>query len=141
MNQPNAPMIATRTAVPAEGPDILGIVRRYAWLLIAGTAVGAAVAGGLHYYFLKYEPRYTATIPFQVLPPPTPIGSESASPVVMSNIDDTSSFIHRQMLILAQEPLLSDVMKSDEFHRDQSLPNPPDAESAWLREFKANPMK
>ncbi len=75
MNQPNAPAILTRPVPPVESPDLLYVLRKHTRLLIAGTLLGAGIATGLYFYLAKTQPRYESYVEFQVLPPPTPLGS------------------------------------------------------------------
>ena len=44
---------------------------------------------------LRNEPRYTASVPFQVLQPPTPIGGKDANGVVLN-----SSFVTAIMILI-----------------------------------------
>ena len=50
MNQPNLSVMTHRPTPAAESPDVLAMVRRYAWLLIAGAVLGGATASGIFVY-------------------------------------------------------------------------------------------
>lgn len=136
MNQPNFSVMAQKNAPAAESPDMLAMVRRYLWLLVAGAAVGSGVGWGLYYYFMHNAPEFTARIPFQVMPPPTPIGQENNQQVVM-NADDTAQLINRQKFIFEQESFLAKIRDSDEFHPKDA----PNNETPWLTRHKSDVMK
>jgi protein-tyrosine kinase len=138
MNQPNLSAVSSKTsASAAETPDVLSLVKRYAWLLIAGAVLGAGASGGYYTYALRNQAEFTASIPFQVLPPPASIGNETAGQTIRLDRDDTSQVINRQIFIFQQEKFLKDVMESAEFHPE----NMPNRESAWLALHKNDPMK
>ena len=140
MNQPNLSVMAPKT-VPSvtEAPDLLGMVKRYAWLLIAGAVLGAGASGGSYYYCVSRRAQYTAVVPFGILAPQPSIGSSENQTLQVNNLDDTSYLVHRQELIFQGENFLQQVLKSEDFHK------PPTGqsgnESGWLREHKSDPMK
>jgi capsular exopolysaccharide synthesis family protein len=140
MNQPNLPVMAPRTVPVAETQDVLSLVRRYIWLLIAGAVVGTATATGFFFYELKTNPRYTASIPFSVLPPPREIGREEGVQVEVRP-DDMLQVLHRQEFYFEQDALLLQVLASDEFHTVD--PSNPDrrGDCQWLVENKKDPIK
>jgi len=131
MNQPNLSVMAPKAAPVAESPDILALVRRYIWLLIAGAAVGAGASAGYYEYALNNQAEFTARIPFQVLPPPTPLGNQDNSQIVNMTQDDTSALINRQKLIFEQDPFLEKILNSDEFH-------PNGGDTQWLAQHKSD---
>jgi capsular exopolysaccharide synthesis family protein len=114
MNQPMTPAIATRAPGHAESPDILQVVRRYVWLLAAGTAVGALVSGGVYYYLRKTQPLYKSFFTFQVLPQPNKLGDTTS---VVLNGDDTSQFIHRQVRYIKSPYMLNQILQKQEFEK------------------------
>src|SRR5438045_1811478 len=100
MNQPNLSVMAPKTATcTAESPDMLALVKRYAWLLIAGAVLGAGASSGYYVYAARYQSEYTARIPFQILPPPVPFGSPEGGNSTILTQDDTSQVVHRQEFI------------------------------------------
>jgi capsular exopolysaccharide synthesis family protein len=138
MNQPNLSVMAPKNAtVPSETVDVLALLKRFSWLLIAGAVVGAVGSGAYFAYAWRYQAEYTASIPFQVLPPPSSIGSDQIGQTIRLERDDTSQIINRQMFIFQQENFLKDVMASAEFHPDDK----PNHECAWLALHKRDPMK
>lgn len=135
MNQPLTPAIATRAPGQTESPDILQVVRRYIWLLAAGTAVGAAVSGGLYYHFRKNYPLYKSYYQFQVLPQPNKLGD--AGPLVI-NADDTSQFIHRQVRAIKSPRMMEEILATKEF---RSKPENENRDSDWYEEHRSAPLR
>ena len=140
MNQPNLSVMTPKpAAVAADAPDLLGMLKRYVWLLVAGAVLGAGASGGYYYYAARYRAQYTAHVPFQVLTPQPTIGTSEIQSVPMMSLDDTSQVIHRQEFWFQQERFLTDVLKSQEFHTPQ--PGQAGTESGWLMEHKSDPLK
>jgi capsular exopolysaccharide synthesis family protein len=127
MNQPLTSATSTRAPAQGDAPDILQVVRRYVWLLAAGTAVGAILSGGLYYYLRKNYPRYRSFYTFQVVPQPGKLGESNS--VVMNN-DDTSQFIHRQVRYIKSQYMLQQILDKQEFR-----------DSKWYQEHLKNPLK
>src|SRR3954463_6862056 len=113
MNQPNLPVIAPKTAATADTVDIFAMLRRYVWLLIAGAVGGMTIGGSIFAYIYKYYPKYTASIPYQVTQPPTPIG-QTDNVQIINNPDDVSQLIHRQMLLFEQASFLEEILLAQE---------------------------
>lgn len=136
MNQPNFSMMTPKTAPVAESPDILALVRRYLWLLIAGAAVGTGASSGYYEYALRNKAEYTARIPFQVLPPPTLLGQSENSSQIVLNQDDTSSLVNRQKVIFEHDTFLKKILASEEFHPADK----PGGKTPWLAENITDPL-
>ncbi len=138
MSQLAPPMAAPRpmSAAPARDmPDILFVLRHYRWLLIIGTLVGTLVALSWFWVARRYYPLYTAWTQYQILPPqginPVDNRAEQMGP------DDVSSFIARQRIIVTDDGLLDDVLKSDAFqydYRDKEKPIPSRRKSRFMLE-------
>ncbi|HEY4330815.1 MAG TPA: hypothetical protein VGN88_13825, partial [Phycisphaerae bacterium] len=139
MNQPNLSVMSSRPAPATESPDLLAMVRRYAWLLIAGAVLGGATASGIFVYCARYRSEYTAHMPFQVLQLPPPIGGGNLAASAPMSPDDASQVIHRQMYLFELDRFLMDVLKTDEFHKREG--DPISKESQWLALNKDNVMK
>jgi capsular exopolysaccharide synthesis family protein len=140
MNQPNLPVMAPKAIPMTDTQDVLSLVRRYIWLLIAGTIVGTMAAGGLFAYYSRTDSRYTAHIPFQVLRPPTYIGEDRGVNVnFMEN--DMLQVLHRQEMLFDEDVFLNEVLKSDEFHPADANDPEKHVDCRWLAEHKSDPLK
>src|SRR3954467_6844859 len=96
MNQP-MPATTSRPSGGADAPDIFFVLRRYAWLILGGTALGTAIALGLYWYLRNTSPRYTSSVTFQVLPPAVPPGRmEGGGVEVTVSADEVTRLIRRQ---------------------------------------------
>lgn len=109
---------------------------RYLWVWLAGAVLGAGAGAVCCAYELNTAPRYTAKIPFQILPPPFQFGQSDTAGMSVLNPDDTSALITRQQLIFEQEMFLHRILQSDEFHPAGK----PNAETPWLTEHKSDPV-
>lgn len=136
MNQPNLSTMTPKAAALPDSPDILAVVKRFALLLIGGAVLGAAASGGSYLFEARYHALYTAHIPFAVMAPPPPIGTENTGSATVMTTDDTTQVIHRQELLFSQETFLRRVMESKEFHPDDM----PNHECAWLADHKSDPL-
>jgi capsular exopolysaccharide synthesis family protein len=131
MNQPNLSVMNPKTQSPTtEGFDLLGLLKRYALLLIAGAVTGAVVSGAYYWYSANYQAEFTARIPFQVLPPPSSIGMDNPGQTIRLDRDDSSQVINRQEFLFQQDDFLSKVLESAEFHPQDK----PGQKCDWMRE-------
>lgn len=140
MNQPNLSVMTPRTTTAtAESLDLMAIFKRYTWLLIAGAVLGAGASWGGYEYESRYDARYTAHIPFQILAPQPPIGSGEQNSIIQFTSEDTAQVIHRQEVYFQGENFLKEIMASEEFHPVDPVTGKP-GESAWLAEHKTDVM-
>ncbi|HEY4329639.1 MAG TPA: hypothetical protein VGN88_07875, partial [Phycisphaerae bacterium] len=110
--------------------------RRYLWVFFGGGVLGAGLGIGAWAILWKTHPIYTATIAFEVLPPPTPVGSAPPSVSSGDTAQLTAQLIYRQLFLFEQDAFLQDVMKSDEF---QHIPgNPTATQNQWMAEHHNN---
>ncbi len=139
MNQPNLPVMAPKTVPVSDSQDVLSLLRRYIWLLIAGAIAGTGTATALFLYNWRTNSQYTARIPFQVLERPTNVGDQGVN-VTMN--DDMLQVLHRQEFVFDEDAFLQEVLKSDEFHPPID-PTDPDkrGDCKWLAENKKDPLK
>jgi capsular exopolysaccharide synthesis family protein len=128
-----------RSTATHEVPDILQIVRRYALLLAVGTVVGAGIASAMYVYFRKTSPLYRGSVQFQVLPPPTQLGNDTQTSVTV-NSDDTSQFIHRQVIFIKQQAVLAQILESPAFITDYRFPEDTNRRSQWLTENSSSSL-
>jgi hypothetical protein len=113
------------------------MVTRYAWLPPLGAVLGAGAALGVFALVAAANPRYMASVPFQVLPPPQSISGEQPPPPPRLDQNDVAQIIHRQQFLWKQDKFLSDVLATVEFH-PQDKPN---HECAWLTANKRDPLR
>jgi len=125
--------VAARPSGSADAPDISFVLRRYIWLIIIGTILGTGIAGGLWAYLYRTAPRYTATVRFQVMPPPLPPGTSSNVQQVSPSQEEITRFIRRQMIYIKSEGVLERSLQTDEFQHDFRDPTS-GAKSRWLSE-------
>ncbi len=140
MNQPNLPIAAPRTAQAPEGAEMLVLLRRFALLLTLGTIAGALIGTGLFLYTVRYEPRYTASVPYRIMPKRQQVGREMNFDFGQ-NSEEVALLIHQQQVLFQQDAFLEEVLHSPAFHTDPSDPNTSgNGESGWLRDNKKDVM-
>jgi hypothetical protein len=110
------------------------VFTRYLWLPLLGAILGAGIALAVSAISEANNPRFVASVPFQVLPPSEPITRENLPDL---NKDDVPQVIHRQLFMFRQDAFLRDVLASAEFHPDDK----PNRECAWLAANKLNPLR
>src|SRR5690242_2121241 len=111
-------MTQSFTAAPArtsaaDAPEILSVLRRYVWIVILGTIIGTVVGAGLYLYLRKTQPRYTATVTFQVLPPPLSPANLRPMDNPISTQEDVARFVKRQVRLVMDDMVLNRVLSSD----------------------------
>ncbi|MCL2645501.1 MAG: polysaccharide biosynthesis tyrosine autokinase [Phycisphaerales bacterium] len=130
MSQTLVPAAAPARASATDAPDIIFVLRRYLWLLIAGALIGTIIGGGLFLWLLKTRPQYTARVVFQVLGPPRPPTAFGASSDPTISGDDVNRFIKRQVQYIVGDTssVLTRALQVEEF-----------TSSRWFRENSEQP--
>jgi capsular exopolysaccharide synthesis family protein len=133
MNQVSSTAATSRPSGAAEAPEVTFVLRRYVWLIVIGTILGTALAGGLWAWLYRTAPRYTASVTFQVLPPPVPPGRTTLMLPATPTQEEITRFIRRQMLYIKSEGIIERALQQDEFQHDYQNPTS-SAKSRWLSE-------
>ncbi|MCL2639375.1 MAG: hypothetical protein FWD53_00870 [Phycisphaerales bacterium] len=136
MSQIPHPTGPARTGTAPNTPDILFVLRRYIWLLIAGALIGTMIGGGLYAWLRKTDPKYTAQVIFQVLPLPRNPATSGWGTDATIDGGDINRFVKRQVqyILGSTSNVLTRALLVDEFTSSQWLrDNAADSKSA-LRE-------
>jgi tyrosine-protein kinase Etk/Wzc len=116
--------IAPGTSMTAS--DVFRVLRQNLWLILAALVLSAIVGVALHFYLLRYHPKYTSQGWVQVGVPTVfdPIGT-----IKVPGLSDTTIEYEQrtQVQLLRSDGLWSDVL---------SQANNPIRETAWFRQFE-----
>jgi len=120
--------VRTGAGIP-NAPDILFLLRRYIWLLIAGALIGTMIGGGLYAWLRKTDPKYTASVIFQVLASQKNPAASGWSDEQTASASDINRFVKRQVqyILGSSSNVVSRALLVDEFTSSQ-----------WLRDNAAD---
>src|SRR5579871_4666664 len=121
MNQPTTTLSAPRQSGVPDAPDLLAVLRRYAWYIVGGTLLAMAVTTGLWIYMRMNQPRWSASVAYQVLPPQTGLQAKSDQTQSLSDTqEEVGQFIQRQLRYVMKDDVLQKAMEQDAFRTDPS---------------------
>jgi succinoglycan biosynthesis transport protein ExoP len=136
MNQTPAITASPKTGGAVDVPEVFAVLRRYAWIVIAGAIGGSLLALVLSVMLDRYDPKYTASVTFQVLPPSPGVADKLASTTseLQPSQEEISQFINRQALYIKSDAVLNQALQSDAFQHDPVTNRP----SQWVQDHPKN---
>ena len=140
MNQTPAlpPSASQKSGAATDVPEILAVLRRYIWIVAAGAVTGAILATALSFALDRYDPKYTAAVTFQVLPPAPGVADKlSTTSEQLPSQEEINQFINRQAVYIKKDAVLNLALQSDAFQHDPVT----NQRSQWLTEHSKNPKR
>ncbi len=129
MNQPTTTSSAPRQAGVPDAPDLLAVLRRHSWSIVGGTILGTVICAGLWAYMRYTQPRWSASVAYQVLPPTIPLQSKADQFQSASDTqEEVGQFIQRQLKYVMKDDVLQKAMDQDAFRTDPGNGQP----SRWM---------